>query len=220
MTSLLPSPKSSRRWKRCGGLPPPKYKVLPLDWRGAERFSGELTGKPNPSAGRTHFVYPGPISGIPEATAPDLKNKSFVITAKVSIPDNNSGMIFTQGGNTAGWGFYMQDGKLGFTHNYIDLKRYTVQSEQKLPPGDYELKATFNYSGGKEFGKGGKVELSANNKQIAAGNIEQTTPFRYSLDETQDIGKDNGTPVDNNYAPPFEFNGTIKEVVVDLASAK
>ena len=27
--------------------------------------------------------------------------------------------------------------------------------------------------------KAGKVELSANNKQIAAGDIEQTTPFRY-----------------------------------------
>jgi len=193
-----------------------KYKVLPLDWRGAERFSGEMTGKPNPAAGRDHFVYPGLISGIPEATAPDLKNKSFTITAKVSVTDNNSGMIYTQGGNTAGWGFYMLNGILYFTHNYIDLNRYTIKSTQKIAKGDHELRAEFTYNGGKDFGKDGDVKLFVDNKQVASGKITETTPFRYSLDETQDIGKDNGTPVDNNYKPPFAFKGTIKEVVVDL----
>lgn len=193
-----------------------KYNVLPMDWRAVERFSAELTGKPNPSAGVKHFVYPGPISGLPEATAPDLKNKSFAITAKVNIAANNSGMIYTQGGNTAGWGFYMLNGQAYFTHNFIDLKRYTIKSTGKIASGAHTLKAVFMYNGGKEFGKGGEVVISVDGKEIARGKIDETAPFRYSLDETQDIGKDGGTPVDNNYKPPFVFKGKIEELVVDL----
>ncbi len=130
-----------------------KHNVLPLDWRGAERFSAEITGKPNPSAGKSHFVYPIAISRLPEATAPDLKNKSFTITADAEVGSNADGMIFTQGGNTAGWGFYIKNGTLFFTHNYIDLERYTIQSKSKIPAGKHELKVEFEYLGGKEMGK-------------------------------------------------------------------
>ena len=84
-----------------------KNKVLPLDWRGAERFSAKLTGKPNLAGDRKKFVYPGNFSGLPEAASPDLKNKSFTVSAKVDIKDGANGMIFTQGGNTGGWGLYM-----------------------------------------------------------------------------------------------------------------
>ena len=94
--------------------------VLPLDWRGPERFSDELTGKPNLSKGRKTFVYETPLAALPEAAAPDLKNKSFTITAEAEIPPGGaSGMIFTQGGFTGGWGFYVAQGKLVGLHNYV-----------------------------------------------------------------------------------------------------
>lgn len=67
--------------------------------------------------------------------APDLKNVSFSISADVDIKANANGMIFTQGGNTAGWGFYILKGKLYFTHNYIDLERYTIISNSTIPAG-------------------------------------------------------------------------------------
>ena len=63
-----------------------RNKALPLDWRGAERFSAEFTGKPNLAGDRTTFTYPGPLAGLPEASSPDLKNKSFSVTAKVDKP--------------------------------------------------------------------------------------------------------------------------------------
>ena len=193
-----------------------KHNVLPLDWRGVERFSAELTGKPNPSAGISHFVYPGAFSGLPEASAPNLKNKSFSISAKVEVPKNNSGMIFTQGGNTAGWAFYMLNGKVYFTHNYIDLNRYIITSESTVPAGKHDLKVEFTYNGGKEMGKDGNVVLYLDGKKIGSGIIDKTTPFSYSQAETQDIGKDGGTPVDNNYQTPFTFKGTISELILDL----
>lgn len=193
-----------------------KHNVLPLDWRASERFSAELTGKPNPSAGRSEFLYPGTISPLPEASAPDLKNKSFSISATIQVEDNNSGMIFTQGGNTAGWAFYMLDGNVYFSHNYIDLDRYIIKSDSKVPAGAHELKVDFTYNGGKEMGKDGNVNIYLDGKKIGNGKIDKTTPFRYSMDETQDISIDRGTPVDNNYQPPFKFKGIVEEVVVKL----
>lgn len=193
-----------------------RNKVLPLDWRGAERFSAELTGKPNLAGDRTTFVYPGHFAGLPEANAPDLKNKSFSITAAVAITNGASGMIFTQGGNTGGWGFYMKDGTLVATHNYIDSKRFTVSGTGTVPAGDHELKMAFTYDGGKEIGKGGTIALFVDGKSVGSGQVAQTTPFKYSLSENQDIGSDTGTPVTYDYTEPFAFQGTIKRVVVEL----
>lgn len=195
-----------------------KEQVLPLDWRGSERFSSELMGKPNLAAGRSKFVYPVPIVGLPEASAPDLKNKSFSITAKVTIEDNANGMIFTQGGNTGGWGFYLRDGKLAATHNYLDIARYTATSDETVTAGAHELKMEFAYEGADgEIGKGGTITLFVDGQQVGTGKVDQTVPMKFSLSENQDIGTDTGTPVTYDYSEPFDFEGTLSEVVVVLA---
>lgn len=194
-----------------------KEQVLPLDWRGAERFSAELMGKPNLAAGRSEYVYLTPLVGLPEASAPDLKSKSFAISAEVKIADNANGMIFTQGGNTGGWGFYLLNGKLTATHNYLDIERYTVTSDKALPAGEHDVKMSFSYDGKKgEVGKSGTISLYVNGKQVGKGKVGKTTPMKYSLSENQDIGTDTGTPVTYDYREPFDFQGTLGKVVVKL----
>ena len=74
----------------------------------------------------------------------------------------------------------------------------------------------FVYEGGDEAGKGGTLTLSVDGTEVGSGTIEQTTPFKYSLSENQDIGRDTGTPVVYDYQAPFAFEGTIEEVVVEL----
>ncbi len=191
-------------------------KALPLDWRGAERFSSELTGKPNLAAGRTKYVYAGPLAGLPEASAPDLKNKSFSVSAKLKVDANANGMIFTQGGNTGGWAFYLKDGKLVTAHNYLDVEHYLVRSDTPVSAGEHEVKMEFAYEGGKEAGKGGTVSLFVDGRPAGSGKIAKTTPFKYSLSENQDIGSDTGTPVTYDYTTPFTFQGTLSQVVVEL----
>ena len=194
-----------------------RRQILPLDWRGPERFSGALTGKPSLAGDRDIFVYNTRLVGLPEAAAPDLKNKSFRLTADVTLKEGDEGMLFTQGGFTAGWGFMVQDGKLVFVCNYIGQKRYRIESTEPLPLGNVTLAARFEYEGGaNDLGKGGKVTLTANGKTIGTGQIEKTAPFRYSLDESQDIGMDEGTAVDFSYKPPFRFTGQIHKMTVEL----
>jgi len=193
-----------------------RHDVLPLDWRSIERLSEQLTGRPNLSEGRKTVVYNTPLVALPEGAAPDLKNKSFTITAEVNIPsDGGQGMIFTQGGITAGWGFYIQDRKLVGMHNYIDSERYRATSTENVPTGKVTLAFDFKYDGG-GMGKGGTITLLANGKKIGTGRVEKTAGFKYSLYEGQDVGEDSGSPVDTTYTPPFKFTGKIEKVIIDL----
>jgi arylsulfatase len=190
--------------------------ILPLDWRAAERLSAELTGKPSLAAGRKTFVYATPLAALPEAAAPDLKNKFFTITAEADIPAGGAeGMLFTQGGFTGGWGFYIQQGRLVGLHNHLDLERYRVVSTEPVPAGKVTLALDFTYDGG-GMAKGGTMTLLANGRKIGEGRVDKTTPFKYSLFEGQDVGEDTGTPVDFSYTPPFTFTGKLGRVTVEL----
>ena len=48
--------------------------------------------------------------------------------------------------------------------------------------------------------------------------IDATVPFRFSVDETLDIGQDCGTPILEDYADrmPFKFTGKIEKVTIEL----
>jgi arylsulfatase len=193
-----------------------RHDVLPLDWRSVERLSEQITGRPSLAAGRKTFVYHAPLVALPEGSAPDLKNKSFTITAEVDIPSTGGdGMIFTQGGITAGWGFYFSKGKLIGLHNYIGSERYRAVSAENVPTGKITLTFDFKYDGG-GMGRGGTITLLANGKKIGGARVEKTAGFKYSLYEGQDIGEDSGSPVDFDYTPPFKFTGKIQRVTVDL----
>ena len=107
-------------------------------------MSEQITGRPSLASDRKRFIYNTPLVALPEGSAPDLKNKSFTITAEVEIPsDGGDGMIFTQGGITAGWGFYIVKGKLVGLHNYIGLERYRAVSTENVPNGKVTL--TFRF---------------------------------------------------------------------------
>ena len=73
----------------------------------------------------------------------------------------------------------------------------------------------FKYDGGGQA-KGGTITLLANGRTIGEGRVERTTPFKYSLYEGQDIGEDNGSPIDFSYTPPFKFSGKLGRVTVEV----
>jgi arylsulfatase len=46
--------------------------------------------------------------------------------------------------------------------------------------------------------------------------MEHTIPFLMALDETLDIGLDLRTPVEDSYALPFKFTGTIDKLTYKI----
>lgn len=193
-----------------------KYNVLPIDWRSLERSSDVAMGRPNPTIGRTTFNYPGNLPGVLLGSAPVLVDRSFQISAAIDVPDGpKDGMLFTQGGFTAGWGFFVQNGKLVGEHNFLGLERYRVESSEALKPGKSEVSMDFAYDGGGRA-KGGTLTLSVDGKAVGSGRVERTVPQLYSPFEGQDIGMDNGSPIDESYSPPFKYPGVIEGVRVEL----
>jgi hypothetical protein len=60
--------------------------------------------------------------------APSLLDTSDNFKAEVEIPQGGAdGMIVTQGGRFAGYGFYLLKSKPIFTWNMVDLKRRPLQ---------------------------------------------------------------------------------------------
>ena len=191
-----------------------KHKVLPLDDRLSERF--DVQSRPSPAAGRTSFTYYSSGVSIPEGSAPSLKNKSFSITADVEIPESGAeGVLLTQGGRFAGWGFFLEDSKPTYVYNFANSERYIIQSPEKLAPGKSTIKFNFDYDGG-GVGAGGIGKLFINDQQVAEGRIEKTLPYRLALNETFDVGRDTGTPIVETYQVPFAFTGNLQKVTLDL----
>jgi arylsulfatase len=189
------------------------YNVLPLDDRKTERLNVE--NRPSLTQGRKKFTYPN-LLRLPEGASPDLKHKSHTITADVVVPEKGAeGVLITQGGRFAGYGFFVKDGKLVYHYNLAGVERFNIESDKPLPKGNAKLKAVYKTDADKPFA-GADVTLFANDQQIGKGRVEKSIPNRVTLDETLDIGFDTGTPVSEDYEIPFKFSGKLNDVTIDL----
>lgn len=194
-----------------------KYNVLPLDDRFADRFDPSL--RPSLTEGRTNFTYFSGASRIPESSAPNIKNRSYTITAYVDIPNAGAeGVLVAEGGPNMGYTLYIKDRKPTYQYTH-GAYHWTITSLEKLPPGPAIIRFEFAYDGG-GIGKGGTGRLYVNDKKAGEVRMEMTNPVRFSFDETFDTGRDTGLPVSGAYQSPFAFTGTLEKVVVDIAPAR
>jgi arylsulfatase len=169
-----------------------------------------MTGK------RTSFTYYPGVLALPGGSAPNVLNKSFSVTAEVdSAGASATGAVFSLGGGDGGYGIYVRNGKPVFVGNFLNRSITRVVSRQALPKGPAKIRAEFKYDGG-GMGKGGTMTLFINDMKVGEGRMEQTQGITLGLGGALDIGADTGSAVDEEYTPPFEFNGTIAKVTVDL----
>ncbi|RCJ07545.1 arylsulfatase [Cupriavidus necator] len=195
-----------------------RYNVLPLDWRGVEKFNAALMGRPSLAGNsRTLTYYPGQVA-LPNEAAPRVLNRSWTLTADIEVAEGGAqGVIATHGGSTGGYGLYVRDGKPTFVYNHLSVERFTLTSQEPLPKGKVQVKVDLTYQGGpKERGKAMAVAMTVNGRKVAEGVVSKTIPNMIGLVEGLDIGMDAGSPIDFTYKPPFAFNGKIEKVVFDL----
>ena len=125
-------------------------------------------------------------------------------------------MLATLGGRFGGYGLYVLKGKPVFVYNFVDLERFRWEGQEALTPGKHTIVFDFKPDG-PGFGKGGTGLLKVDDKEVANQQIAHTIPFFMALDETFDVGVDTRTPVDDeDYQVPFEFNGAIDKLTVEL----
>ena len=202
-----------------------KYQVFPLDNSLGTRL---VQPRPSATAGRNVFTYSGVLTGTPNGDAPNLLNSSYTIKAEVEIPQGGGeGILVTQGGRFAGYGFYLLQGRPIYVWNLLDLKRVRWEGKDALTPGKHTLEFAFSYDGLgmgtlafgsiSGLGRSGTGVLKVDGNEVATEKMERTIPLILQWDENFDVGADTLTGVDDrDYQPPFAFNGTIDKLTIKI----
>jgi len=206
-----------------------KYQVLPLDNTIVNRL---ITPRPSITAGRNEFTWTEPLTGTPNGDAPSVLNASYKFKAEIEIPQGGAeGVLITQGGRFAGYGFYILKNKPVFLWNLVDLKRIKWEGSDALAPGKHTLEFDFKYDGMGPgtmafgsfagIGRGGTGVLKVDGKAVATQKMEHTIPFILEWDENLDVGADTGSPVnDADYQVPFAFTGKINKITLTIDRPK
>lgn len=197
-----------------------KYKVLPVDARGLQRFA--LEERPTIAVNRTRYTYYPHTQPISANSAVKVLNRPHTITADVEIPPGGAeGILLVQGAGEAGYAFYIKGGKLHWVHNYVGRSLYPVESVEPVPEGRHQLRFEFEVTGPPDLatGKGtsGRAQLYIDGQLVGNADVPVTTPLSLSISSGLNVGIAPGSPVTPDYQPPFAFTGTIHDVVVDVS---
>lgn len=191
-----------------------RYDLHPLEASIVDRTAPHL--RPNLFRGRKSFTfYNGPARYMP-GVFPDVKNKSWRLTAVIEVPESGAeGVIVSQGGWLGGWGLLLIEGKPVFIYKTTteegDILR--VSGDAPLLPGLHRLEMTFQYDGGGN-GKGGTAFLNVDGGEVGRGRISRTVGFRFTGGAY--IGRCGGTSLTDDYKVPFTFNGEIDKVTINF----
>jgi arylsulfatase A-like enzyme len=193
-----------------------RYGVLPLDDRRIERFNPDLAGRPALIQGNSQLMFGG-MKRLSENSVLALKNKSHAVTAQLEVPEGGAeGVIVAQGGAFGGWSLYAKEGRPVYCYNLASLAQVKIEGTEPIPAGEHQVRMEFAYDGG-GLGKGGKVTLFVDGKEVGDGQLGATIPMLFSADETTDVGSDTGTPVSDDYGSGGnEFNGKVTWVQLDI----
>jgi len=178
------------------------------------------------------FTWTAPLTGTPNGDAPSILNASYNFKAEVDVPQGGGeGMLITQGGRFAGYGFYILKGKPVFTWDLVDLERIKWEAPEVLAAGKHTLEFDFTYDGlgmatlafnnMSGIGRSGTGTLKVDGKSVAEKKMEKTIPLILAWDENLDVGSDTGTAVDDkDYQVPFAFTGKIDKITLSIDRPK
>ena len=152
---------------------------------------------------------------MPEFAAPGLGRESNDVTIELEVGDQASGVLYAVGGAGGGLAVYMENCHLVYEYNMMIIENYRFKSMEPITPGKHRIVISTVIEGP---GKSGTASIVVDGKKIGAAKLVQTVPAAFSATESFDVGIDLGSPVSSAYAEkrPFEFNGTIDSLKVEL----
>ncbi|PUA81897.1 sulfatase-like hydrolase/transferase [Nocardioides currus] len=193
-----------------------RFHVLPLDDRVTERENPEVAGRLDLHLGRSSLSFGPRVGRLTEEAAPNVKNRSHVVTADLEVITGASGVVVAQGGRFGGWSLYLVNGVPHYAYNFVGRDLAVVRGGKPMTPGRHDLVVRFDYDGG-PVGSGANVTLEIDGVAVGSGRIPVTTAYYFSFDETFNVGVDRGTPVVDDYLPVRNaFEGLIHRVRFDL----
>ena len=195
-----------------------RYGALPLETRTVVELLS--TERPQLSKPRSRYTYYPGGSEIPEAVAPNIRNRSYTLAVEATIETEEAGgILFAQGGRFGGHALYVKDGKLRYVYNFAGIREQIVESDETIPPGRHVLSASFEREGD-SMPTEGNLTLRIGETAVGEGRI-MTQPGKFSLaGEGLNIGREGGEAVTDDFPGerPWAFaGGTIHRAIVDVS---
>jgi arylsulfatase len=127
----------------------------------------------------------------------------------------------SQGGVDGGFSFYVKDGRLHYSYNYVADQYFDIEGDTDVPTGRHALSFEFVPTGeaAPREGKGtpGDLKLFIDGQPAGEGSLPVTIPLAMGLAAGVSVGADVGAPVTDRYDPPFAFTGGLEKIVYDLS---
>jgi arylsulfatase A-like enzyme len=191
--------------------------VLPLDDRFGERFAENATRF---HGDRRRFVFSAGMGHLPSDVAPDLRSRSYTLTARIEpFECGTQGVLIAHGDATCGYSLFVRDGHLVHDLN-IGGTHQLVSSAAPITAGATEL--TFRMQRGPGDGPfpHGIGTLLVDGIEVGRMSTDQIFWLMISWSGL-DIGLDRGTTVadydgSGQHVGPFTYTGSLIEVTVDL----
>ena len=191
--------------------------VLPLDDRFGPRFAENAERH---RGDRTRYVFWPGMGHLPSDVAPDLRSRSYQITANIDVPATGAEVVLIAHGDaTSGYSLFVRDNRLvhdlniGGHHNLVTSSRALKAGRQRV---------AFRLVRSKGSGKFpiGRGTLLVDDEPV--GQMETHNIFALMVSWSGlDVGYDRGTTVcdydgSGRHIGPFAFTGNLIKVVVDL----
>jgi len=163
----------------------------------------------------TQWQFDATTTRMPEFTAPGLGRESNHVTVDADLGENASGVLYALGGASGGLTLYMDRGALVYEYNMMIIERYTARSRTTLAPGRHRIEVETTIP---KPGAPAEVVLTVDGTEVGRATVKRTVPAAFTASETFDVGIDLGSPVslDSFNRRPFRFDGTIREVRVEM----
>jgi len=195
--------------------------LVELWWSEAERYNVlPLTNRPGVGAdrryGRDRYVFRPGIASLPQALAPNLRNRRWRLLADLVVPETGAeGVIACHGGPAGGWSVYVSGGRLHFVYNHLGATFTTVGAEVAAPAGPLTARVEFSPTGAFQ----GDVDLFYGDVPVGQGHVPRTTLLTYGV-EGFSVGYQRGGAVTPAYRGRFEFTpGALERVVIEADGA-
>ncbi|WP_416899188.1 MAG: arylsulfatase [Minwuia sp.] len=190
-----------RWWVEAG-----RYNVLPLIGK-PNRWA---VASPHGVSKRRRQVYRPGGTRVPPMASPDLRNRSYSITATLEIPSGGAdGILVAMGDWCGGYAFYVKDGHLVHDYNFVG-RHHVVRSDRPLPEGAVTVRFAMQRTG--SFRGIGRLEIDG----APCGEVEIPAMYRGLMSfRGLEVGRVSPPEV-GDFTAPFVFAGTIREIAFDL----
>lgn len=164
--------------------------------------------------------YPGPVSNITAARAPPVNIQGFTMSSMLYLSrGTETGPIFAYGGQLAGIGLYLQEGRPALIRNSLRGDTAAVSATSALGPGEHAIELIIDK--GEVAGDRSaeyRVLIKSGGRVLADEALSFSIAQYFGIPETFGVGEDEGNPVTKGYTAGTPFPGSISDVVFDFSA--